>query len=131
MIYIYDIQHDIYIHTHTYTWSVFIGLINWKGLHLSPIWAVQLLSQNVKVYFRLIVFHFAWFISWQLYWIIGLRISFTSSFFFVSSQRRLSKKFVDWEGLKKLGLGELLFCLESIFVGGGGGSVPHYMPCLR
>ena len=39
---------------------------------------------------------------------------------------RGSKKFEDWGGgVKMLGLG------WGIFAGGGGGSVPHYMPWFR
>ena len=36
-------------------WSVFIGLIDWRSLYLFHIWAIQLLSLNVKVYIRFII----------------------------------------------------------------------------
>ena len=52
-------------------------------------------------------FHFAFFICWQLCWIRGLCISFTSCLFPVDGR---SKKFEDWG----------VTILE--------GSVPHYMP---
>ena len=38
------------------TWSLFIGLIKWRSLYLSHIWSIQLLSLNVKVYIRFIIY---------------------------------------------------------------------------
>ena len=46
---------------------MFIELINWTGLHLSHIWTIQVLSLNVKVYVKFILFlQISFFICWQL-----------------------------------------------------------------
>ena len=37
------------------SWSVFILLINWRGLYLCHIWTIQVLSLNVRVYIRFII----------------------------------------------------------------------------
>ena len=52
-------------------WSLFIGLIRWRTLHLSHIWTIQLLSLNIKAYVRFIIYpiSFCFFICWQLCWI--------------------------------------------------------------
>ena len=61
---------------------MFIGLINRRVLYLSHIWTIQLSSVNVKVFIRCIVFlQISFFVCWQLCWIRGFCISFTSSFF--------------------------------------------------
>ena len=102
------------------TWSVFIGLIKWRDLHLSNIWTFQWLRLNVKVYIRFIVFvqtSFCFFICWQLCWIRGLRTGVTSScFLFPVGGGRVKR--LTTGGLKKFRTGGLPFLLL-------GGSVPY------
>ena len=47
-------------------WSVFIGLVNRRGLNHSHIWTIQLLSLNAKVSIRFIIYFFR-FISFLFF----------------------------------------------------------------
>ena len=116
-------------------WSLFIVLNSWRTLHLFHIWTIQLLSLNLKPYFRFMIFiqiSFCFIICWQLCWIRGLCISFTFSCFLFPVEVG-SKKFED-RGLKNFRTGALP-SLGALFLfggggggGRGGGSLPHYMP---
>ena len=104
---------------------MFVGLIIWRSLQFSHIWTMQLLILNVKGYIIFIQISFYFCICWQLCWIRGLRINFTSlcSLFPVGGR---SKKFEDWAGY--------FFFLEGgiFLLGKGAGSTPlHAMVCLH
>ena len=85
-------------------WWVFIGPINWRGFYLSHIWTIKILSLNVKVCIRFIIFlqiSFCFFfvVCLQLCQIRGLCTSFTSCLFPVEEG---SKKFEDCRGFRTL-----------------------------
>ena len=113
---------------------MFTGLINCRGFHLSHIWTIHLYWDYIcfKFFIRFIVFFqfsLCFSICQKLCWMRGLCISFTSLCFFVSSRRggleglRTGRG----EGLKNFRTGRVT-SLGGTFAGGG--SVPHYMPCI-
>ena len=103
-------SHGIYPHG-MHPWSLFIWIINWRGLHLCHIWTIQPLSQHVKVYITFIIF---------------LQISFYCVFPVKREAKILSPggslKFWGLEGIKNFRTWGLPFFLEGegLFCWGGG-----------
>ena len=106
----------------------------WRGLHLFHIWNIHLhwvkmlrFLLGLLYFFR---FHFVFlFAKSYVWWKVCALGSHLHAFCFQSGE---SKKFDDWGELKNFRTGEVTDLGKGvIFAGGGGGSAPHYMPCVR
>ena len=98
------------LHINT-AWSVFIGLINWRGLLLSHIWTIQLSSLNFNVHIRFIIFLQ---ISCCFFYLLTVTsdkrfVHWLHIFMIFVSSWRACKRFKDWRD-KKLRTGGVLLC---------------------
>ena len=106
-------------------WSVFTGLINWRGLHLSHIWTIHLygvlMLRFVLCLLYFFRFHFL-YIYQELCWMRGLCISFPCFLFPVGG----AVKNLRTRGLKDIRTGRVTDLRGGVFLlEEGGGSVPH------